>query len=455
MDPARVRVDQGGQRVHVGRLDLGHLAELQDSIEHLVGLGVDPLHLAGVQPLFQALQRRRVGGVSGLGAPRLGEAQLLEQHLAKLLRRADIELVTHEFVHSQLDGGQLLSQLSCHLLQLPAVQRNAVVLHPHQHRRQPHLDLVELCPVFVLLQLLFEPDSEPVGVVRRRGRIPCGCLDGHLGHGDTLAARAGKVGQRRQLLIEEFQGQRLQLRGFPVEVGRQRRVEGDGALLDPVVAQHGKGIVGVVGRLRDVLVGQQRPKLRQGRLHRQLPALRVAQGEVPGQAGLGGEGHPHELGVQGVLRRAQDVEGEGARGGERSRHLFQGVLGSYHPISSLWAPGLVLRRIRFRRPAWDPWDDAVKLQLPEELHHLRAVVGSVPGRLQVELDGHVPYDGGQLPALEGGLPVLLERPVQPRLRDLVQVLVYPLEAAVLAYQSDGGLGAYAGQSRNIVRRVSL
>ena len=79
---ARLGVDIGGQCVGIGALELGEQAPVEDFARQLVALGGKLLERA----------RIRAPG-AGLGAPPSGQAHLVEQDLAELLRRADIEIL--------------------------------------------------------------------------------------------------------------------------------------------------------------------------------------------------------------------------------------------------------------------------------------------------------------------------------------------------------------------------
>ena len=73
---ARALVDLLGQHVEIGLVERRELAPALD-LRHDLVLGAD------------RLQHARVGRVAGLAAPLAREAELLEQDLAELLRRAD------------------------------------------------------------------------------------------------------------------------------------------------------------------------------------------------------------------------------------------------------------------------------------------------------------------------------------------------------------------------------
>ena len=74
---------QCGERVEVGLGELGQLAEALDLRDDLVLVA-------------DRLQHARVGREARLAAPLARQAELLEQDLAELLRRADDELLAGE-----------------------------------------------------------------------------------------------------------------------------------------------------------------------------------------------------------------------------------------------------------------------------------------------------------------------------------------------------------------------
>ena len=85
MHAARQRIDQLRQRINIGRLELRELAVLEDQTDDRVLLA-------------QRLQRVGVGGVASFCALADRQAQVLEQHLRELLRRAQVELLPRDLL---------------------------------------------------------------------------------------------------------------------------------------------------------------------------------------------------------------------------------------------------------------------------------------------------------------------------------------------------------------------
>ncbi len=166
----------------------------------------------------EALQRLGVGGVAaGFEPAGLGQVELLEQDVAELLGRADVELVADGLVDLRLDVADLLRQGRGKLPQRPLVDGDAVELHPGQHRQQRHLDLAEEAghphALQVRLQRLAQATGH-VGVGAGEGR---GLGDVDLVHGELGAAT---------LAAQELRP----VRHFDAEAAGYEPAEAEGAL---------------------------------------------------------------------------------------------------------------------------------------------------------------------------------------------------------------------------------
>ena len=91
VDAAGVGVDVAGQRVGVGERQLGELAPVEHGVDQLARV-LGQL-LVGGQIVEQAGARLPLPGLGVLAA---GQLQLVEQDLAELLGRAEVELVAGE-----------------------------------------------------------------------------------------------------------------------------------------------------------------------------------------------------------------------------------------------------------------------------------------------------------------------------------------------------------------------
>ena len=116
VDAARLGVDQARQRVEIGVLELRQLAPALDLADDLV-LVADLSEDSGV------------GREAGLAAALLGQPELLEEHRAELLRRADRELVAGELEDLALELGNPLRH--------PLADLRQALRHPASRRPAP------------------------------------------------------------------------------------------------------------------------------------------------------------------------------------------------------------------------------------------------------------------------------------------------------------------------------
>ncbi len=166
----------------------------------------------------EALQSLGVGGVAaGLEPAGLGQVQLLEEDVAELLGRADVELVTDRLVDLLLDAADLLGQHRRELTQGTDVDGHAVELHAGQHRQERHLDVAEEAGHAQALQVRLQDVAQAarhVGVGAGEG---CGLGDVHLVHGELGAAALGAEDVRP-------------VRHFDAEAAGYEPAEAEGAL---------------------------------------------------------------------------------------------------------------------------------------------------------------------------------------------------------------------------------
>jgi hypothetical protein len=102
-----------------------------------------------------------------------------------------------------------------------------------------------------------------------------------------------------------------------------------------------------------------------------------------------------------------------------------------------------------------PVDQRPELELAEEPDDLLAVVLPHPPAGRVQRHVHIAHEPHQLPALEHGIAVLLERKSQLLRRDLVEMRIQDVERAPRRDQLRGGLLADPGDARDVVGRVAL
>ena len=117
-------VDVGGQCVGIGALELGEQAPVEHLARQLVAFG------------GKLLERARVGAPgAGLGAPAAGETHLVEQDLAELLRRADVEVLAGKLPDLVFEARDGLREIAGERRERRALDPDAGPLHQRQHRR--------------------------------------------------------------------------------------------------------------------------------------------------------------------------------------------------------------------------------------------------------------------------------------------------------------------------------
>ena len=190
VDAARPRVDERGQRVGVGALELRELPVLED----LPGEGVAE---------GQLLQHVHIGGVAGLGALDRRELQLLEEHDGELLRRVRVDRLAGELVDLPEERVELGVELLGELSEPLRVGPDPDLLQVGQDGNQRHLEgLVEAREVVLLEER--RPGLPPAARRLRPGRpstppaapgprrppeLPARSVSSALGHGRAAGFR--------------------------------------------------------------------------------------------------------------------------------------------------------------------------------------------------------------------------------------------------------------------------
>ena len=253
--------------------------------------------------------------LAGAGALRLvGDFQMVEQQLAELLRRVEVEGAAGQAVQVLLVGGDLRFQLQRVLPQSGDANGNPGVLHLHQQRHQRHLDLLPQLALLVAVDLLQQ------GVQQVRGNVGAlagedrelrrGQAGGGQFAGVQLRAlqqcRRGLAGNHRHVAEVVLGQQRQVVRALRLhQLMRQAGVQQGAGHRHAVPAQRGDPALQVVAHLGDARV------LPEGRQLAQLGGGRGAlfrQRQVTGSALLPAKRHArqrHLLGVAGTARQEQ------------------------------------------------------------------------------------------------------------------------------------------------------
>src|SRR5439155_461697 len=162
VDPPRARIDEPRQGVDVRGLELRQLAVLDQEARHLVP------HRG------ELLEHVVIGGRSGLGLLEDRQLVLLEQHVAELRRRVDVEFGAGGPVDRPLELGELERELARDLPQPLEIDPHAAPLHLDEDGNERNLDLLEQPKQLVVLELGPERLAQPqhrlavaAGVARR------------------------------------------------------------------------------------------------------------------------------------------------------------------------------------------------------------------------------------------------------------------------------------------------
>ncbi len=124
-----------GQRIDIGAFELGDAAVLED-LARQGGAGM----IERGQFFQRFLIRARRAGDAGLALDR--QFQLLEQHLAKLHQRADVEWMAGQRVNLLFDRFQLLAHVHAQAAQEREVETDAVEFQLGQHFNERHFHVV-------------------------------------------------------------------------------------------------------------------------------------------------------------------------------------------------------------------------------------------------------------------------------------------------------------------------
>ena len=125
MNPSRLGVDHGRQRVHISRLQLHHLSMLENGLCDFMFVGqlTQDLFACGILPSL---------GFFCLGV----QFQFFKKYFPKLLGRSQIKPYSCQFVHALFDFLAFLFQGYRQLCQAPRIDPNPFKFHVRQHWNQ-------------------------------------------------------------------------------------------------------------------------------------------------------------------------------------------------------------------------------------------------------------------------------------------------------------------------------
>ncbi len=444
---------------------------LQDQVTDAVGV------LAFVANFLKHRGGRRV---ASLGAPLAGQPEFLEEHVGQLLRRVHVELVANDLVDFFFQGGDALVHRAGDVGQDVGVDSDAGHFHIGQNRHQGHFHVLEQVPqVGVIAKLIFQQTRQSNRHVRVGAGVRCNRFDGHLGHGDLVAALADEF--RDGLHLDTQPGPRdvLQVEGATRRLqqpGRDHGVEHGSLQLDAVPRQDHHVVLDVVSNFRDARVfqqgansvqglfqGQVGARVSIGRTHVQVQTPLIVVGvvphrDVPGLARLHGQGQPDQIGQHRVLAGGLGIDGECLNLGEAVHQVLE--LGRLvHSVVFGFLGRQTFRcfieHCELGRPLCfgQSVHQAPKLQLAEQLNHPLAVEIAQPALLQVQFDREVALNDPQLLAQERRLAVFGQSVAGTRVADFVQVRHHVFDRPVFLQEGGGRLVPNPRHPRDVVRRI--
>ena len=211
------RIDVAGQRVSVGRLELGDLPPFQDLLRQHVAL------------LGELVEYARAGRpLSGLGLGAAGQLHFAEQDVAQLLGRARIEVgIAGKLAHLVLQRGAALCEFTRETREHLPVDRDAAPFHARQHRQQRPLQRLVHGHHALGDHAGFEHLRQAQRNVRVLGDVGRGLLHRGVVEGDLRLSCADHVVVVDRRVIEVARRQRIERMAEAAgieNVGHQHRV---------------------------------------------------------------------------------------------------------------------------------------------------------------------------------------------------------------------------------------
>ena len=242
-------VDKFGQRIRIGRFQLGEAAP----IKHQLGQR-NPLR-------GEAFQHIGTGAPSaGFGFLATGQAHFVKQDFAQLFGAGNIEAFACRFVNLGFHCRHFLRKLARQARQHGAVNRHAMRFHRAQHFNQwPLRGLINAYHMVsqqARLQMFIKPQGD-IGIFRRIGRR---FVYRHLVKSDLAFAAAQQFFNRYRRMAEIFLRQRIHAMPMMTGVERIRHQHGvvKAVYYQPITGENLRVEFGVLQNLFNRRVSQKR-----------------------------------------------------------------------------------------------------------------------------------------------------------------------------------------------------
>ncbi len=157
---AAFAVGQKRQRIHVVRLQLRELPVLEHHARYVVVY----------RQLFEHILRRR-NHLALAVLERLGQAHLVEEHIAELLRRLDIEAMSRLREDLLADAVNFRAESDRHLVQHRGIDAHAGLLHAQQHRDQRQVDRLVDFAFVERVHIVAQNRRQRLDDMRRLGKL--------------------------------------------------------------------------------------------------------------------------------------------------------------------------------------------------------------------------------------------------------------------------------------------
>src|SRR5688572_24180293 len=155
--------------------------------------------------LGELLKNARVGGGPCGSALQNRQLQLVEENLAQLKIRVDVELHSCDLVDLALDGLSLHCESRLERAKPLEIDRHPLPLHPREHIDERHLDLAKESSETIRLELRGKMLAQLKGHVRFLARIVARAIDRAFIEGDGRLAAPAQLLKGRHPVIEELE----------------------------------------------------------------------------------------------------------------------------------------------------------------------------------------------------------------------------------------------------------